>query len=84
MVVAGTIAVAPLTADLFVGLLIGVCVGLLVGPAFRSWLVFRERVEATREADLTDELISRFDRDLEERLHADDRMELWETWRTSP
>jgi hypothetical protein len=83
MVVPVPLAVAHLNADLLVGVLIGVCVGLLVGPALRSWLVFRERSEAGREADLTDELISRFDRDLEERLLPDEGADLRETWRTS-
>lgn len=44
----------------FAGALIGVLVGLFLGPPLRSWFAFREWVEASREADLTDRLLERF------------------------
>jgi hypothetical protein len=43
----------------FFGLVIGILVGLLVGPALRSWLVWREYVEAGREARLHEEILRR-------------------------
>jgi hypothetical protein len=51
------------SGNLFVGLLLGVCIGLLVGPAFRSWLVFREWTEASREAKLADRLLTKLESD---------------------
>ena len=54
------------SGNFVVGLLLGVCVGLLVGPAFRSWLVFREWSEASREAKLADRLVTRIETDAEE------------------
>ena len=41
------------------GLVIGIFIGLLVGPALRSWLVWREYVEASREARLHEEMMRR-------------------------
>ncbi|MGH2654044.1 MAG: hypothetical protein ACRDHV_06805 [Actinomycetota bacterium] len=41
------------------GLVIGILVGLLVGPALRSWLAWREYVEAGREARLHEEIMRR-------------------------
>jgi hypothetical protein len=41
-----------------IGLLLGVIIGLLVGPLFRSWLAWREYVEAGREARLADDVLS--------------------------
>jgi hypothetical protein len=46
-------------ANLFVGILIGIVIGFLGGPALRHWLVYREWTEASREAELTDELLAR-------------------------
>lgn len=43
------------------GLLIGVFLGLLVGPILRSWLAWREWVEASREADLTERFLARWE-----------------------
>ena len=45
------------------GLLLGLCIGLLAGPAFRSWLVFREWSEASREAKLADRLVTKLETD---------------------
>ena len=53
------------SGNLVVGLVLGLCVGLLVGPAFRSWLVFREWSEASREAKLADRLVTRIETDAE-------------------
>lgn len=39
------------------GLLIGFAVGLLVGPILRSWLAWREFVDAGREARLADDVL---------------------------
>ena len=38
--------------DLFVGLILGCFIGLLAGPLLRAWLVRREWIRASREADL--------------------------------
>jgi hypothetical protein len=46
--------------DAFVaGLLIGVAVGLVAGPLLRWWITVREWREASREAELSDELLQR-------------------------
>ena len=47
--------------DFIVGLLIGVAVGFLLGPAVRSWLAWREWTEASRQARLTDEVLTRME-----------------------
>jgi len=81
---AAPIALVHANADLFVGILIGVAVGLLAGPVLRAWLTYVEWMETSREARLTEALIDRLDRDLDELPEAngpapdDDR-----TWRTS-
>jgi hypothetical protein len=51
------------SGDLVVGLLVGCCIGILVGPAFRSWQVYREWAEASREARLADRLLERMELD---------------------
>ena len=51
------------SGDLIVGLLVGCCIGILVGPAFRSWQVYREWAEASREARLADRLLERMEID---------------------
>jgi hypothetical protein len=51
------------SGNFLVGLLLGLCIGLLAGPAFRSWLVFREWSEASREAKLADRLVTRIETD---------------------
>jgi hypothetical protein len=38
------------------GLAIGIVVGLFIGPLVRSWLAWREYVDASREAQLHEEL----------------------------
>jgi hypothetical protein len=43
------------------GLIVGIAIGLLVGPALRSWLVWREHVEADREARLHEEILRRLE-----------------------
>jgi uncharacterized protein YneF (UPF0154 family) len=43
--------------QMLVGLLIGLVLGLLVGPVLRSWLAWREYTEASREAQLTDDVL---------------------------
>jgi hypothetical protein len=54
------------TGNFVVGLLLGVCIGLLVGPAFRSWLIFREWTDASREVKLADRLLTKLEADAEE------------------
>jgi hypothetical protein len=54
------------SGDLVVGLVLGLVIGLLVGPAFRSWLIFREWADASREAKLADRLVTRLEADAEE------------------
>ena len=56
-------AAANGSGDLIVGLLVGCCIGILVGPAFRSWQVYREWAEASREARLADRLLERMEID---------------------
>jgi hypothetical protein len=62
----GTIAALHADADLLVGFLVGTTVGLLAGPLLRAWLTFLEWTHASREAELTEELIDRLDRELDE------------------
>jgi hypothetical protein len=45
---------------MLIGLLLGIAIGLLLGPMLRSWLVWREHVEADREARLHEEILRRF------------------------
>ena len=49
--------------DLLVGILIGCCLGILVGPGFRAWQTHREWVEASREVQLVDHLLSGLEAD---------------------
>jgi hypothetical protein len=52
-------AVGEGRGDLVVGLLVGLGIGLIVGPAVRSWLIIREWAEASRQARLADQILSR-------------------------
>lgn len=54
------------SADLVVGLVLGLCVGLLVAPAFRSWQLYREWTEASREARLTEHLLRKLEVDADD------------------
>jgi hypothetical protein len=81
--VTASIALLHANADLLVGLLIGVAVGLVVGPVLRAWLTYLEWSESSREARLTDELISRFDRDLADLTDDEPASDEERTWRTS-
>jgi hypothetical protein len=49
--------------DLLVGILIGCCLGILVGPAFRAWQIHGEWVDASREAQLVDHLLTGLEAD---------------------
>ncbi len=44
---------------MLLGLIVGIAIGLLLGPALRSWLVWREHVDADREARLHEEILRR-------------------------
>jgi hypothetical protein len=44
---------------MLIGLLLGIVIGLLVSPLLRSWLVWRQYVDASREARLTDDVLER-------------------------
>jgi len=59
------------SGDFVVGLLVGCCIGILVGPAFRSWQIYREWVEASREVRLADRLLERMEIDADPNGHAD-------------
>jgi hypothetical protein len=59
------------SGDFVVGLLVGCCIGVLVGPAFRSWQIYREWVEASREVGLADRLLERMEVDADLNGHAD-------------
>jgi hypothetical protein len=77
-----TIAALHANADLLVGIVIGLAVGYLTGPLLRAWLIYFEWTETSREARLTEALIDRLDRGLDELLDTeapDDER----TWRTS-
>jgi hypothetical protein len=83
-VLAAPIALLHANADLFVGILIGIAVGLLAGPMLRAWLTYHEWAETSREARLTEALISRLDRDLDELPQANEATPNDERrWRTS-
>jgi hypothetical protein len=58
-------------AQFVAGLVIGVFLGLLLGPILRSWLAWREWVEASREAELTEGFLARWEE--EEDARSDDR-----------
>jgi hypothetical protein len=55
--------VAASDGQFVAGLLIGVFLGLLVGPVLRSWLAWREWVEASREADLAERLLAHLEQE---------------------
>jgi hypothetical protein len=57
------------SGDLVVGLLIGCVIGVLIGPAFRSWQMYREWADASREARLANGLL--------ERMELDDELDDW-------
>jgi hypothetical protein len=59
------------SGDFVVGLLVGCCIGILVGPAFRSWQIYKEWVVASREARLADRLLERMEIDADLNGHAD-------------
>ena len=42
---------------MLIGLLLGIIIGLAVGPILRSWLAWREYVDASREARLHEEAL---------------------------
>jgi hypothetical protein len=42
---------------LVLGILIGIVIGLVVGPSIRSWISWREYVDASREARLHEEIL---------------------------
>jgi Na+/glutamate symporter len=39
------------------GLIVGFVLGLLVGPILRSWLTWKQYLEASREAQLHEEIL---------------------------
>ena len=49
--------------DLLVGLAIGCCLGILIGPGFRAWQTHGEWVDASRETQLVDHLLSGLEAD---------------------
>jgi hypothetical protein len=81
-------AAADGSGDFIVGVLLGGCVGYLVGPAFRSWQIYREWTDASREARLADRLLDRLDdeADLEgkDRFTSADEEAFGAAWRTHP
>ena len=76
------------SGDLIVGLLVGCCIGVLVGPVFRSWQIYREWAEASREARLADRLIERMEIDAALNGHSDpsrsDEATPGSTWQPLP
>jgi hypothetical protein len=57
----GAAIVGATDGQFVAGLIIGVFLGLLLGPILRSWLAWREWVEASREADLTERFLARWE-----------------------
>lgn len=55
------LAAVTRSGDLLVGLVLGLCLGLLVAPAFRSWQLYREWQDASREARLTERLLRKLE-----------------------
>jgi hypothetical protein len=62
------------------GLLIGAGIGLLVAPAVRSWLIYREWAEASRQARLTDKVLSRMEQDARRDSHRQRNREPRRQW----
>ena len=44
---------------MLIGLLLGIVIGLLIGPLLRSWLTWRQYVQASREARLAEDILRR-------------------------
>jgi hypothetical protein len=44
---------------MLVGLLVGIAIGLVLGPLLRSWIAWREYVDASKEAPLHEDLLLR-------------------------
>jgi hypothetical protein len=57
----GTGLLATDVGGFAVGLLVGTALGLLGGPVLRSRLAWREWVEASREAELTERFLARLE-----------------------
>ena len=47
------------------GLVVGIGIGLLLAPMLRSWLAWREWLDASQEARLTDAVLDRMERELD-------------------
>jgi hypothetical protein len=44
---------------MLIGLLLGMIIGLLIAPVLRSWLTWRQYVDASREARRAEEVLRR-------------------------
>jgi hypothetical protein len=44
---------------MLIGLLLGIVIGLLISPLLRSWLTWRQYVDASREARLAEDVLRR-------------------------
>jgi hypothetical protein len=81
-------AVTRGSGDFIVGILLGGCLGYLIGPALRSWQVYREWAEASREVRLADRLLERMEAEAEldeQTVFTDVDDEAFRaTWRTLP
>jgi hypothetical protein len=62
-----------LSADLLIGLALGLCLGMAISPLFRAWLMWREWLEASREADLVGDVLQRMDADDERSRRVEER-----------
>jgi hypothetical protein len=49
---------------MLIGLLLGIVIGLVISPLLRSWLAWRQYVEASREARLTEDVLRRMSESL--------------------
>jgi hypothetical protein len=78
------------SGDFIVGILIGGCLGYLVGPVLRSWQIYREWVDASREVRLADRLLDRMvetdlgEFDQHDGISDGDDRAFRATWRTHP
>jgi hypothetical protein len=57
----GIALVAASSGQFVAGLIIGLFLGLLMGPILRSWLAWREWVDASKAADLTERFLARWE-----------------------
>lgn len=89
------VAAADGSGDFIVGILLGGCLGYLIGPALRSWQIYREWADASREVRLAGRLLDTMEveADLDEPVELHEELDVFTdaddeafraTWRTLP